>query len=66
MAYSFGPWPPTETFFLVQIQSHLYKSEIPNSYTQERDLPKKKKKKKLKRERERNLTINLPSQLHVT
>ena len=55
MAYSFGPWPPTETFFLVQIQSHLYKSEIPNSYTQERDLPKKKKKKKNSREREKEI-----------
>ena len=52
MAYSFGPWPPTETFFLVQIQSHLYKSEIPNSYTQsqEREAPKKKKKNSRDRE----------------
>ena len=29
MAYSFGPWPPLKQFFLVQIQTHVYKFEIP-------------------------------------
>ena len=42
----FWPIAPTETIFLVQIQTNFYKSEIPNSYTQsqEREAPKKKKK----------------------
>ena len=42
----FWPIAFTETIFLVQIQIHFYKSEIPNNYTQsqEREAPKKKKK----------------------
>ena len=48
----FWPIAPTETNFLVQIQTHFYKSEIPNSYTQsqEREAPKKKKKNSRDRE----------------
>ena len=32
-------WPmaPTETIFLVQIKTHFYKSEIPSSYSKDRE-----------------------------